>query len=83
MNADGTGLHQVPIPGCGTLRSEPKLIGCYDPGWSPDGSMIVFALGKANRSTLMDKPSGLNSSAIYTVNPDGSGLTQVTTATKR
>src|SRR5262249_9025506 len=69
VNADGRDLHQVPIPGCGTLRSEARLIRCYDPVWSPDGTRIVFARGRGN------------SFAIYTVNADGTGLARVTTAT--
>ncbi len=66
VNPNGTGLHQLPIPGCGGLFSNPRSIACFDPVWSPDGKKIAFA----RRS-----PSGQN---IYTVDPDGSGLFQVT-----
>jgi hypothetical protein len=68
VNADGTGLHQVPIPGCGGAFSDPQSIGCFAPGWSPDGTRIVFS-----RASAM-----VNVTNIYTANPDGSGLFQVT-----
>jgi Tol biopolymer transport system component len=80
VNADGTDLHQIPIPGCGTLRSETRSTVCFNPVWSPDGTKILLVRARANPSTI-GKPSGSRSSAIYTVNPDGSGLTQVTTVT--
>jgi Tol biopolymer transport system component len=66
VNSDGSGLHQLAIPGCGGAFSDPTSIDCGDPGWSPDGTKIVFA--RAARS-------GVN---IYTVNRDGSSLFQVT-----
>ena len=66
MNSDGSGLHQLAIPGCGGAFSDPTPIDCRDPGWSPDGTKIVFARAA---------PSVVN---IYTVNRDGSGLFQVT-----
>lgn len=68
VNADGTDLHQVPIPGCGGAFSDPQSIGCFAPGWSPDGTRIVFS-----RASAM-----VNVTNIYTANPDGSGLFQVT-----
>jgi len=83
VNADGSDLHQVPIPGCGTLTSNARLIRCFTPAWSPDGTKIVFARATGVRNKSPGKPSGLSSFAIYTVNPDGSGLAQVTTATDR
>jgi Tol biopolymer transport system component len=68
VNADGSGLHQLPItPSCGGAFSDPKSISCFDPGWSPDGTKIVFTGVSA---------SGPQS--IYTVKADGSGLVQVT-----
>jgi Tol biopolymer transport system component len=69
VNEDGSSLHQLPItPACGGPFSDPTSHGCYSPGWSPDGSKIVFT-----RSS----PSG-DQENIYTVNADGSGLFQVT-----
>jgi Tol biopolymer transport system component len=64
-----TGLHQLPIaPSCGGAFSDPRSIACFDPGWSPDGTKIVFTRVSA---------AGTQSN-VYTVNPDGSGLFQVT-----
>ncbi len=69
VNSDGSGLHQLPIaPSCGGLFSDPKSVSCFDPGWSPDGSKIVFARLTADGTQ----------SNIYTVNADGSGLFRVT-----
>jgi Tol biopolymer transport system component len=62
----------VPItPSCGGAFSDARSISCLDPGWSPDGTKIVF--------TRATKSPGTPSS-IYTVNADGSGLFQVTNA---
>ena len=52
----------------GVAFSDPTADGCTDPGWSPDGAKIVFAKGQ---HTDID-------GNIYTVNVDGTGLTQVT-----
>jgi Tol biopolymer transport system component len=68
VNSNGTGLHQLPLPGCGGAFADRGSIGCFDPVWSPDGTKIVFT---------RQSRSGQN---IYTVNPDGSGLYQVTHA---
>jgi Tol biopolymer transport system component len=71
VHADGTGLHEIPVqaqPACGGAYSDPGSQGCFEPRWSPDGEKIVFA-----RGTSPD-----NDSNIYTVNADGTDLTQVT-----
>jgi Tol biopolymer transport system component len=71
VHANGTGLHEVPVqaqPACGGAYSDPGSQGCFQPRWSPDGKRIVFARGT-------DSHVDAN---IYTVNADGSGLTQVT-----
>jgi Tol biopolymer transport system component len=69
VNADGSGLHQVGIsPACGGARSDPRSLACTDPSWSPNGRKIVFTRLSANGTQ----------SNIYTVNPNGSGLTRVT-----
>jgi dipeptidyl aminopeptidase/acylaminoacyl peptidase len=68
VHADGSDLHEIHVQGlaCGGVRSDPAEYGCHGPRWSPDGQKIVFA---ANSATGSD---------IYTVNADGSDLTQVT-----
>ena len=68
VNADGSGLHMLPIPGCGGLFSDPKSLVCGDPTWSPDGNKIAFSLGS----------SKTHRKDIYTANADGSDLFQVT-----
>jgi dipeptidyl aminopeptidase/acylaminoacyl peptidase len=69
VNADGSGLRQLPIAlPCGGASSDPTSISCFDPGWSPDGSKIVFTGATANGPQ----------SSIYTVNADGGGLFRVT-----
>jgi Tol biopolymer transport system component len=69
VRADGSGLHQVPItPACGGAFSDPRSVSCFSPGWSPDGTKIVFTRLSANGTQVN----------IYTVNADGSGLTRVT-----
>jgi TolB protein len=68
VNADGSGLRQLPIAGCGGALSDPTSVDCSYPGWSPDGTKIVFT-----RAT-----DGGKRSDIAIVNADGSGLVQIT-----
>jgi TolB protein len=71
VHADGSRLRQVniqPSAACGGANVDPSADGCFGPGWSPDGTKIVFAKGQ----------NGDVDANIYTVNSDGSGLTQVT-----
>jgi hypothetical protein len=71
VHASGSGLRQVnvqPSSACGGLNADPSADGCFGPGWSPDGKKIVFAKGQ----------NGDVDANIYTVNVDGTGLTQVT-----
>lgn len=65
VRADGHGLRQVPIPGCGGARSDPDTISCSGARWSPDGRKIVFTRRSAGQGD------------IYTVNADGTGLAVV------
>lgn len=69
VHSDGGGLRQIPIPGCGGLRSDPTTIGCDNPSWSPDGQKIMFSRHFLTPRDYFD---------LYTVNPDGSGLSQIT-----
>lgn len=49
----------------------------YSPNWAPSGAMLVFTKGG------FFPGSGARTSDIYTVNVDGSGLTQVTNTPNR
>jgi Tol biopolymer transport system component len=68
-HSDGSGLREIPVPGCGGARSDLSSIGCSNPVWSPDGQKIAFS-----RHTLLPTEQF----DLYTVNADGSGLFQVT-----
>lgn len=71
VHRDGSGLRQVRLPQsfCGGRWADPDARPCEDPVWSPDGKKILFRLGTA--------PYG-EGGDLYTINPDGSDLTQVT-----
>lgn len=66
MDADGGNLHQVPLPDTGGGQRLEK------PDWSPDGKLIFFSWQVAG-STNPDLE-------IFAVQPDGSGLIQLTDA---
>jgi TolB protein len=66
INPDGTGLKQVTHPPKGVVDDQPD--------WSRDGSMLVFA---SNRDRATHPKANLIFSAVYTVHPDGSGLTRL------
>jgi TolB protein len=68
VHSDGSGLHQVPIQGCGGLIADPDSVGCFNPSWSPDGTKILF-----------DRLQPLLGRDIYTVNADGTGLSPAVT----
>jgi len=73
VHSDGTDLHQIPVPGCGGTRNlpdgsrNPDAVACFQPSWSPDGTKILFG-----------RQRGSEQSDAYIVNPDGSGLFQLT-----
>ncbi len=69
VHSDGSGLHKVPVPGCGGPISDPASVGCFNPRWSPDGGKIVF-----NR---LHRPENED---IYTANADGSNLSPAVTS---
>jgi Tol biopolymer transport system component len=69
VHSDGSGLRKIPVPGCGGPRPNPTSIGCQKPVWSRDGRKIMF-----ERHFLIPN----DHYDLYTVNPDGSGLFQVT-----
>jgi Tol biopolymer transport system component len=61
VHSDGTGLHKLPISGCGGSRFDLTTAGCFNARWSPDGTKIIF-----NR---FQPQVGED---IYTANADGS-----------
>jgi len=73
VHTDGSGLHEInvqPSSDCGGADADPAAQGCNEPTWSPDGTKIAFT-----RSHNNDVDG-----EIYTVNVDGTGLSQVTNA---
>ena len=67
VHADGQGMHEVPVADCGGPNSDQAAIGCFNPGWSPDGTKFLFDRRVAN-----------GAADLYTANADGSDLFQVT-----
>jgi hypothetical protein len=65
VNVDGSGLRELPAP--------PDEAKAGDPDWSPDGSTIVFST-MPNREGEGDSAG---SPGIFSINPDGTGLTDV------
>lgn len=63
MNIDGTNVTEL------VSNPEQRM---FNPSWSPDGSKIVY-------QAASKKGSSYKTNDIYTVNADGSGLTQLTT----
>ncbi len=66
VHPDGTGLAKIPLATSSLSRA-------FAPGWSPDGTKIVFAL-------FTRTSPGTEQEGIYTANADGSHIKQVTNA---
>jgi Tol biopolymer transport system component len=71
VHSDGSGLRQIPLPQsfCGGPTDDSDARGCVNPVWSPDGRKILFRL---------TTPGFGEGGDLYTINADGTGLTQVT-----
>jgi TolB protein len=73
VHSNGTGLREIKLqarPACGGPISDPASRGCIHPRWSPDGKKIIFT------SFTTDAEGEVEN--VYSVNADGSGLTQIT-----
>jgi Tol biopolymer transport system component len=74
VDADGSSPRPLRIDeACGGPWSDTEAVGCYSPGWSPDGSRIVFTRSTPDASVAIGYLEN-----IYIVNADGTGLVQVT-----
>jgi Tol biopolymer transport system component len=74
VHSDGSGLHEInvqPASTCGGANADPAAQGCNHTMWSPDGTKIAFVRSHLN---IVD-------GEVYTVNLDGTGLTQITHTT--
>jgi Tol biopolymer transport system component len=71
VHSDGSGLRQIAMPQsfCGGPTADPDTRGCVNPVWSPDGKKILFRL---------TTPGFGEGGDLYTINADGTELTQVT-----
>jgi Tol biopolymer transport system component len=69
VNADGSGLRQIPTPVCGGPDTDPGSGACRLPSWSPDGGEIIFSRRSPAQTTV---------SGIYTVKADGTDAVRVT-----
>ena len=79
VHSDGSGLHEIRIqsePACGGPIADPTSRGCIHPRWSPDGKKII--LGIATAAATGETENNGEIEKTYTVNADGTGLTQVT-----
>jgi Tol biopolymer transport system component len=71
VRPDGTGKTLIP------LKTTTAHF-AFDPGWSPDGSLIVFAM-YTNGTVHLDGSTDDNAEeSLYTAQPDGSNLVQIT-----
>jgi len=73
VHFDGSGLREIRLqaqPACGGPISDPASRGCIHPRWSPDGKQIIFSIFTADATGEVEN--------VYTVNADGTGLTQIT-----
>ena len=72
VNANGTGLTPLTI-------ITANFAGSDDPQWSPDGTKIVFDSTRTTNGN--DAANTNNTSNIWTMNADGSGIIALTTTT--
>lgn len=73
VHSDGSGLREIRLqaqPACGGPIADPASRSCIHPRWSPDGKKIIFSLWTETTTGEVEN--------VYTVNADGTGLTQVT-----
>ncbi|MGH3924801.1 MAG: TolB family protein [Pseudonocardiaceae bacterium] len=79
VHADGSGLREIRVhgePACGGPIADATSRGCIHPRWSPDGKKIIFGIATATTDGGTENDGETEN--IYTVNADGTGLTQVT-----
>src|SRR5204863_8969664 len=65
-------LYTINADGTDQVRLTNDVQNQQNPSWSPDGAKIAFALHT-------DSPNSVPAPGIFTINPDGTGLTRLTT----
>ena len=73
VHSNGSGLREIRLqaqPACGGPIADPASRGCIHPRWSPDGKKIIFSIFTETAAGEVEN--------VYTVNADGTGLTQIT-----
>ena len=77
-DADGGNVQQVALDGCGDEPAAEDAADCSDPGWSPDGTKIVFTRTTDMFLAWRDHPRTGQGSDLYIADADGSNVQQVT-----
>lgn len=77
-DADGGKVQQVALAGCGGEVTAEDAVDCSDPGWSPDGTKIVFTRANLIWPGWRDHPRTGAGSDLYIADADGHHVQQVT-----
>jgi Tol biopolymer transport system component len=77
-DADSGKVQQVALAGCGGEAAAEDAADCSDPGWSPDGTKIVFARTTHIWGMWRDHPRTGEGSDLYIADADGSHVQRVT-----
>jgi Tol biopolymer transport system component len=77
-DADSGEVHELALAGCGGEATAEDAADCVDPGWSPDGTQIVFTRTKSVWGVWRDHPRSGEGGDLYIADADGSHVQQVT-----
>lgn len=72
VRPDGSGLSKI------HLRTGTSRYFAFDPSWSPDGTRLVFAMYTDDTVHTDGNVSAVAAENLYTADPDGSDLIQIT-----
>jgi Tol biopolymer transport system component len=75
---DGGKVQQLMLAVCGGEDAAKDAVDCADPGWSPDGTKIVFTRASLIWPVWRDHPRTAEGSDLYIADADGDHAQQVT-----